>query len=171
MMKLLTESVHKSHEAAGMAIIKLADHLKELQDVETNIKRSLYDVTSTMRSTAIIFAPLIAGVTLALSEVIQKILLNMSRETSYMPDEYDIGGMMSQAGTGMTQSVPPDIFLLVVGIYMVLLVIILTRFAGGIEYGDDRPQFMYGLGQTLPVSILVFTVTTVVSRIIFSTMV
>src|SRR5659263_207586 len=171
MMRLLTESVHKSHEAAGMAIIKLADHLKELQDVEANIRRSLYDVTSTMRSTAIIFAPLIAGVTLALSEVIQKILQNISKETSNLPDEYNIGGLMSQSGTGMTQSVPPDIFLLVVGIYMVLLVIILTRFAGGIEYGDDRPQFMYDLGQTLPISILVFTVTTVVSRIIFSSMV
>jgi len=33
-MKLLTRSVHRSHEAAGMAIIKIADHLKELQDVE-----------------------------------------------------------------------------------------------------------------------------------------
>ncbi|MDL5502821.1 MAG: hypothetical protein QSU88_06350, partial [Candidatus Methanoperedens sp.] len=47
MMKLLTESVHRSHEAAGMAIIKLADHLKELQEVEANIRRGLYDVTST----------------------------------------------------------------------------------------------------------------------------
>jgi len=51
---------------------KTADHLKELQEVEDNIKRSLYDVTSTMRATAMIFAPLIGGVTLALSEVIQK---------------------------------------------------------------------------------------------------
>ncbi|KPQ41295.1 MAG: hypothetical protein MPEBLZ_04161, partial [Candidatus Methanoperedens nitroreducens] len=166
MMKLLTESVHRSHEAAGMAIIKLADHLKELQEVEANIKRGLYDVTSTMRSTAIIFAPLIAGVTLALSEVIQKILQNISKETSNLPDEYNIGDFMKEAGTGMTQTVPPDIFVLVVGIYMILLVMILTRFAGGIEYGDDRPQFMYDLGQTLPISIMVFTVTTIVSRLI-----
>ena len=171
MMKLLTESVHRSHEAAGMAIIKLADHLKELQEVEANIKRGLYDVTSTMRSTAIIFAPLIAGVTLALSEVIQKILQNISKETSNLPDEYNIGDFMTEAGTGMTQTVPPDIFVLVVGIYMILLVMILTRFAGGIEYGDDRPQFMYDLGQTLPISIMVFTVTTVISRVIFSSMV
>ena len=171
MMKLLTESVHRSHEAAGMAIIKLADHLKELQEVEANIRRSLYDVTSTMRSTAIIFAPLIAGVTLALSEVIQKILQNISKESRNLPDEYSIGDFMKEAGTGMTQTVPPDIFLLVVGIYMILLVMILTRFAGGIEYGDDRPQFMYDLGQTLPMSIMVFTVTTIISRVIFSSMV
>jgi len=171
MMKLLTESVQRSHEAAGMAIIKLADHLKELQEVEANIRRSLFDVTSTMRSTAIIFAPLIAGVTLALSEVIQKILQNISKESRNLPDEYNIGDFMNDAGTGMTQTVPPDIFLLVVGIYMIFLVMILTRFAGGIEYGDDRPQFMYDLGHTLPVSIMVFTVTTIVSRVIFSSMV
>ncbi len=170
-MKLFTESVHKSHEAAGMAIIKLAEHLKELQEVETNIKRSLYDVTSTMRSTAMIFAPLIGGVTLALSEVIQKILLNIAKESRLLPEEFNIGSIMKQAGTGLTQSIPPDIFLLVVGIYMVILVIILTRFAGGIEYGGDRPQFMYDLGQMLPMSILVFTVTTMISRFMFSSMI
>ena len=170
-MRMFTESIHKSNEAAGVAIIKLADHLKELQEVEDNIKRSLYDVTSTMRATAMIFAPLIGGVTLALSEVIQKILINISKEAMLLPDEFDFGVMMNEAGTGMTQSVPPDIFLLVIGIYMVILVIILTRFAGGIEYGGDKPQFMYDLGQMLPMSILVFTVSTIISRYLFSSMV
>ncbi len=170
-MRMFTESVHKSNEAAGVAIIKLADHLKELQEVEDNIKRSLYDVTSTMRATAMIFAPLIGGVTLALSEVIQKILQNIAKEAQLLPEEFNFGGMMKEAGTGMTQSVPPDIFLLVIGIYMVILVIILTRFAGGIEYGGDKPQFMYDLGQMLPMSILVFTVTTIISRYLFSSMI
>jgi len=170
-MRMFTESVHKSNEAAGVAIIKLADHLKELQEVEDNIKRSLYDVTSTMRATAMIFAPLIGGVTLALSEVIQKILQNIAKEAQLLPEEFNFGGMMIEAGTGMTQSVPPDIFLLVIGLYMIILVIILTRFAGGIEYGGDKPQFMYDLGQMLPMSILVFTVTTIISRYLFSSMV
>lgn len=170
-MKLLIESVYRSHEAAGRAIIKLADHLKELQDVEMNIKRSLYDVTSTMKSTAVIFAPLIAGVTLALSEVIQKILSNISKETRNLPDEYNIGDFMQEAGSEITQSTPPDVFLIVVGVYMILLVIILTRFAGGIEYGDDKSQFMSDLGRMLPISVMVFTVTTIVSRVIFSSMV
>ncbi len=170
-MRMFTESIHKSNEAAGVAIIKLADHLKELHEVEDNIKRSLYDVTSTMRATAMIFAPLIGGVTLALSEVIQKILHNIAKEARLLPEEFNFGGMMKEAGTGMTQSVPPDIFLLVIGLYMVILALILTRFAGGIEYGGDKPQFMYDLGQMLPMSILVFTVTTIISRYLFSSMV
>ncbi len=118
-----------------------------------------------------VWMPLIGGVTLALSEVIQKILLNIAKESRLLPDEFNIGNIMKQAGTGMTQTIPPDMFLLIVGIYMIILVTILTRFSGGIEYGGDRPQFMYELGQVLPISILVFTATTLISRFLFSSMI
>jgi Flp pilus assembly protein TadB len=165
-MKLFVESAHKSHEAAGVAIVKLADHLKELQDVEQNIKRSLYDMTSTMRSTAAIFAPLIAGVTMALSEVIAKILQNISHSMEHLPANLVPGsGQISPADLG--QSIPPDLFMLSIGIYLILITVILTRFSGTIEYGGDRAQLMYDLGQVLPLSIIVFTLSTVASRIIF----
>ena len=170
-MRLFTQSVYKSHQSAGVAIVKLADHLKELQEVEENIKGSLYDVTSTMKSTATIFAPLIAGVTLALSEVIQKILQNISIETSRFPEGMGVASIMSDVGGGMEQSIPPNVFILAVGFYMIVLVIILVRFAGGIEYGGDKVQFMYDLGQILPVSIMVFTISVVVSRALFTAIV
>lgn len=165
-MKLFVESAHKSHEAAGVAIVKLADHLKELQDVEQNIKRSLYDMTSTMRSTAAIFAPLIAGVTMALSEVIAKILQNISHSMANLPQNLIPGpGQISPAD--LEQSIPSDLFMLSIGIYLILITMILTRFSGTIEYGGDRAQLMYDLGQVLPLSIIIFTLSTVVSRIIF----
>ncbi len=165
-MKLFVESAHKSHEAAGVAIVKLADHLKELQDVEQNIKRSLYDMTSTMRSTAAIFAPLIAGVTMALSEVIAKILQNISHSMEHLPANLIPGsGQISPAD--LEQSIPPDLFMLSIGIYLILITVILTRVSGTIEYGGDRAQLMYDLGQVLPLSIIVFTLSTVASRIIF----
>jgi hypothetical protein len=167
-MHLFTKSVYKSHTAAGIAIVKLADHLKELQEVEENIKRSLYDVTSTMRSTAILFAPLIGGITLALSEVIQKILENIAHEASKLPDDIGMGAIMEDVGSGMEQSIPPDVFMFSIGFYMIILVVILVRFAGGIEYGEDKAQFMYDLGSMLPVSILVFTLSVVVSRVLFA---
>ncbi|KAF5423712.1 MAG: hypothetical protein C5S45_00520 [Candidatus Methanocomedens sp.] len=50
-------------------------------------------------------------------------------------------------------------------------VIILVRFAGGIEYGGDKAQFMYELGKGLPLSILVFTISMVVSRTLFASIV
>jgi len=165
-MMLFVESAHKSHEDAGVAVVKLADHLKELQDVELNIKQSLYDMTSTMRSTAAIFAPLIAGVTMALSEVITKILQNISNSISRLPADM-IPGSAQISPANLEQSIPSDLFMLSIGVYLILITVILTRFAGTIEYGGDRAQLMYDLGQVLPISAIVFTLSTVVSRIIF----
>ncbi|TGC08496.1 hypothetical protein CUN85_09275 [Methanolobus halotolerans] len=165
-MMLFVESANKSHEAAGVAIVKLADHLKELQDVEMNIKQSLYDMTSTMRSTAAIFAPLIAGVTMALSEVIAKILQNISNSISRLPADL-IPGAAQISPTNLEQSIPSDLFMLSIGTYLILITAILTRFAGTIEYGGDKAQLMYDLGKVLPLSAIVFTISTVISRIIF----
>lgn len=165
-MLLFTESVHKNHEAAGASIIKLADHLKELSAVEERIRRSLYDVTSTMRSTAVIFAPLIAGITLALSEVITKILGQVAERINRVPA--DLSGMPIEIGQGaFSQSISPDHFLLAIGVYVVLISAILTRFAGSVEYGGDRTELKYDLACMLPISIIIFSVSTAASRIVF----
>ncbi|MDG6244367.1 MAG: hypothetical protein QCH31_08270 [Methanolobus sp.] len=169
-MLLLVESVHKSHEVAGVAIVKLADHLKELQDVEIKIRQSLYDMTSTMRSTAAIFAPLIAGVTIALSEVIAKILQNISDSIRRLPDNAFPGPAQISA-ENLNQSIPSDMFMFSIGIYIIMITVILVRFSGTIEYGGDRSQLFYEIGQIMPITIIVFTVSTVFSRIIFRGMI
>jgi Flp pilus assembly protein TadB len=165
-MLLFTESVHKNHEAAGASIIKLADHLKELSAVEERIRHSLYDVTSTMRSTAVIFAPLIAGITLALSEVITKILGQVGERMNRIPG--DLSGMPVEIGKEtFSQSLAPEHFLLAIGVYVIFISAILTRFAGSVEYGGERAQLMYDLSSMLPLSIIIFAVSTIVSRVIF----
>ena len=55
--------------------------------------------------------------------------------------------------------------------YEAASVVILLRFAGGIEYGGDKAQFMYELGKGLPLSILVFTISMVMSRVLFASIV
>jgi hypothetical protein len=79
-----------------------------------------------------------------------------------------MGAIMEDVGSGMEQSISPDVFMFSIGFYMIILVVILVRFAGGIEYGEDKAQFMYDLGSVLPVSILVFSLSVVVSRILFA---
>jgi len=134
--------------------------------VEERIRRSLYDVTSTMRSTAVIFAPLIAGITLALSEVITKILGQVAERINRVPA--DLSGMPVEIGQGaFTQSISPDHFLLAIGVYVVLISAILTRFAGSVEYGGDRTELKYDLACMLPISIIIFSVSTAASRIVF----
>jgi len=158
-MKLFVKGTEKSQKTASISIIRLADHLKALQEVEKHIKESLATLTATLRSTASVFAPLIAGVTLAITQLISSIIEKMMMNTS----SNHLFTMENTALNGITQSfalenIEPTWFILVVGIYIIELVFLLTRFTNGIEDGDDMVSYLFDLGNILPIAMLVFTI-------------
>ena len=97
------------------------------------------NVILTMNSIAVIFAPLIAGITLGLSEVITKIQSQVGERMNRVPA--DLSEMPVEIGNwAFSQSIAPDSFLLAIGIYAILISAILTRFAGSVKYVGDRAQ-------------------------------
>jgi len=171
-MRLFVEGIHKSQRSVSISIIRIADHLKELQQVENKIKDTLYPLTSTLRSTAAVFAPLIAGATLAITKLISNIIHSMA---SKLPTETFAGGysntFASITDAFALENVRPEYFVLVVGIYIIELVFLLTRFTNGIDEGDDKAEYMYSLGKIMPTAVIVLTITIIVGQILFSSIV
>lgn len=168
-ISMLVESAGKSGEVAGSSVVKLADHLKELQAIEDDIRKMLYTMTSMLRTTCIVFAPFIGGITLALSGAVTEVIRETVEDLQSMPDSArQYFPMVPEFSPPL---VSPDQFVLIVGIYIMLLVIILLRFVDGIEHGDDRYEFMYSIGMVLPVSMAVFTITTTLANIAFEGMI
>jgi len=170
-LRLFVEGTKKSQRAVSASLIRIADHLKQLQEVEKKITDMLYELTSTLRSTVSVFAPLIAGVTLSITTLISTILLSIQEKQS--PD--NIIGMpatfSAAAGSFMTENIRPEYFVLVIGVYLIELVILLTRFINGLDEGDDAATFMYSLGKTMPLSIAVFSITVILGQYFFSQLV
>ncbi|MFD1586944.1 type II secretion system protein [Halorientalis brevis] len=109
---------------AGGAIVAMADHLEELATVERDARHRIGQVTSTLANTAAIFAPLVAGATVALAD----------------------GMTMDGAGT-MAASGPGTAGLgLSVGIYVLVLAALLTTLATGLSRGLDRALVGYRVG-------------------------
>lgn len=106
---------------AGTAIVSMAGHLRELRSVEDEARRELERVTGTLRSTATIFGPLVAGVTVALSD--------------------RMGAMGGDAEAIATGVLGP-----MVGAYVLLLAAILTALAVGLERGLDRALVGHRVG-------------------------
>ncbi|CAJ36293.1 hypothetical protein [Methanocella arvoryzae] len=167
-INMLVETSGMSGEVAGTSVIVLADHLKELQAIEQEVRKMLFTMTSMLRTTCIAFAPFIGGVTLALSGAVTAVIAETAIDLQNMPEAAKAYFPMVPQVTAPLVSA--DEFMLIVGLYIVLLVIILLRFVSGIEHGDDEYEFMYSVGTTLPFSVAVFTLTTVVSGVMFSGM-
>ena len=166
--RLFVEGTQKSQQAVSASLIRIADHLKQLQDVEKKITDMLYELSSTLQSTVAVFAPLIAGVTLAITMLISSILSSFQGDTS-LKSMIDLPvNAPFKVESFMIENIRPEYFVLVIGIYLIELVVLLTRFTNGLNEGDDKATFMYSLGKIMPLSILVFSVTIIIGQFFFS---
>jgi hypothetical protein len=167
-ISMLVESSGKSGEVAGNSVVRLADHLKELQSIEDEIRKMLYTMTSMLKTTCVAFAPFIGGITLALSQSVSDVVGRTLANLNEMPDSArQYFPMMPDFSAPLVSN---GQVVLIIGLYIIMLVIILLRFVDGIEHGDDRYEFMYSVGSVLPVSIAVFTLTTALANSAFSGM-
>jgi hypothetical protein len=171
-MRLFVEGIQKSQKAVSISIVRIADHLKELQAVEKKINDTLFMLTSTLRSTVTVFAPLIGGITLSITKLISNILDDLSGKISTFSglstSSYSMPGITN---TFSIENIRTEYFVLVIGIYILELVFLLTRFTNGIDEGDDKALYMYSLGKVLPVSIIVFSLTVILGQMLFASFV
>lgn len=167
-ISMLVESSGRSGEIAGNSVVRLADHLKELQSIEDDIRKMLYTMTSMLRTTCTVFAPFIGGITLALSQSVSDVVAHTLTGLSEMPESArQYFPMMPEFSAPLVSN---EEFVLIIGLYIIMLVIILLRFVGGIEHGDDRYEFMYSVGTALPVAMAVFSITTAFASSAFGNM-
>ncbi|WP_137288056.1 secretion system protein [Natronorubrum halophilum] len=124
---------------AGRAIVSMADHLEELDDVEARTKRSLQEVTGTLDNTAAYFGPLVAGATVGMAAM-------MASEDMAAAD-VDAAAF------------PAESLAIVVGVYLVTLCFILVPLSIALRSGLDRALFGYHVGRALVTSMVLYAVT------------
>ena len=145
--KMLVNVIERSTRAAGEAILNMGKHLGELREVETEIKRSMGEVVTSMRSVALFFAPLVTSIAARMQG-----LLSGAAATGFL---------------GQMEISTPDL-LLVLGGYIVILAAILTNYSVEIELGDDRLAKRMALAIAMPVALFVFTAGAILGGQIFS---
>ncbi|WP_436346635.1 secretion system protein [Natronorubrum sp. FCH18a] len=122
---------------AGRAIVSMADHLEELDEVEAKTKRSLEQVTGTLDNTAAYFGPLVAGATVAMAAM-------MSSEDMVGTADLDAAAF------------PAESLAIVVGVYLITLCFILVPLSIALRYGMDRALFGYHIGRALVASMALY---------------
>lgn len=121
---------------AGSAIVAMADHLDELGDVERDARHEISLITSTLANTASVFAPMVAGATVALADGMQ------------------FSGELAAAGGPSTGELG-----LAVGAYVLVLAVLLSTLSTGLARGLDRALVGYRVGWTLFVATATYVAT------------
>jgi hypothetical protein len=142
-MRSFVEIAKKDSVKAGQMVISTSNHLQELQRLDEDAKRSLRTSTESMRMTGLLFAPIVMGVTFSLYTLL-----------------YD-----TFAATGQTEGMmSPYIFLIVIGVYVVLMSAVAMYFVSSIVKGHDRISIGYLVGIGMLISTSVYTVSSALGQ-------
>jgi len=136
-MRAMVDLVELGTRAGGEALLYISEVVGKLQEARFEMRRIMGEVVGSMRSVAIFFAPMIAGVTASIFYALSE------------AEGLEFFGWMS---------IPSNVLTFAMGFYAVLLSVILMWIATEIEFGNHLPLRLMAIAISAPVAILIFTV-------------
>jgi len=168
-MKTVLKSVKKDAETSGRIIINISTYIRELKALEQDIQKELSKVKSMMLITAMIFAPVIMGVTCSLYGMLEKSFSEID-----LGDVGNTSGAESETGIGMMgmmggeELIHPVAFNTVIGIYLILTALVIVYFCSGIQYGEEWVERKYFISNTIPISLIFYTFSAILGSMFFN---
>ncbi|MDI6708281.1 MAG: hypothetical protein QME47_04265 [Candidatus Thermoplasmatota archaeon] len=152
--RALVKTTEKDNLSAGRSLVRISNYLRALKKVENDIRSKLGSAINMMLATALYFAPLILGITSALYQNLLNALVNVSGAEN-----------LNMGALGLTNTViSSDIFTLIVGLYLIILVVIIVYFCSGILYDTDSIERDYQTGKILPKATFIFACSAILGQ-------
>jgi hypothetical protein len=145
---------------AGDMLVETGDHLADLRRVTARTRRETARLTATLANTAVVFGPLVGGVTVAMAAGTtgQAGVAGGPGPATVPP--------AGAAGTGLGTALPVAELGVAVGCYVLLLAAVLTALATGLRYGPDRARIGYRVGLAVPLAATTFCLAVAVGGIV-----
>ena len=152
-MMVLVQSVTKGPNIAAGAMLSISEYLVNIDKIKERLKDLLAEVLSSMQGQINFLTPLIAGIVIGIGSMITSILVKLGPLLQLSGGEGAQGfgidlSIVSQIFP-IDKVIPPYFLQLVVGLYVLELVIILTKLKSGIEFGVDKLREQNEMGGNL----------------------
>lgn len=171
-MKIIVEASKKSLVAASTSMLTISKYLKGMDSIEQKIKDIMSETVTSMKFLGMFLSPLVAGITVGMAVIILSVITVLSFQVSTLGGSAGLSDIPTSATflLGLWQggaSVGPDMFQLVLGIYIIETTVLLGMFINGLENGEDRVNELNMIGKMLLLAVGIYTVTLFVIYSVF----
>jgi len=158
----IVDLANKGSIAVSRALEAIARFLDDAKDVNKFTDEVLDEVTSEMKITVYVFAPLSAGIVVGLLSMLT--LMFYSFAPSFQELEQALKGREYRSAfesigwlLNFTKTIDLPHFQIVVGLYMLEIVIMISYFLGELRYGEDEVNKIKDIGKTVLIAIVIYS--------------
>jgi len=172
-MKIIISSARKSSAILSLAARTISDFLAKTKNVENTLRQMLDEISSAIKLQATFIAPFICAIVATMGTFIVELLQKIAEFLRMVEESFNMGGTFVHGATikfgetlgmiNIEEVMPPTIFQLIVGIYMIEVVMILSYFLNGIKNGFDITSRNVLIGKTLASAIVFYSILLLIS--------
>jgi hypothetical protein len=167
-MYVVVDTAKTGVRYASESMLRIARYLKNVRETQEYIRELLADTASSMKFQAYFLTPMITGLIVSMTDIIVKVLTTLG---SYL-EGAGMGTAMGLENIGgifgnMESSTSPEMFQLIVGVYLLQVIIILGIFTTRIMHGDDKVTQWYSIGKILIVGLILYFLVAMFSSAMF----
>lgn len=171
-MYLLIEGVKKSPQAVADSLITISQYLTNMHKVSERLKDLLAETIASMRMQARFLAPLISAIVISLTVLITNILLNLGTQLSQIQQAEGPGAVGGGLGLvslfSIETAMPPFVFQMIIGIYVIQVIILLSFLLSGVINGRDEIERKWSIARNLTLGTTIYVIATFVASFLFS---
>ena len=170
-LRLVVEGAKKSLKAVSESLLILSQYLKNIHTVSERMKDLLADTISSMKMQAGFLIAVITSIVVGLSVLIVQILVQLSTAIGKI-SMVDGGGADYAAGAGDSagmsagllnlfspeNAIAPYVFQVVVGVYVIIIVMIISYLLARVVYGQDEIRRKHLTASNLFKSVLIYCI-------------
>lgn len=168
--EIIVDVSSKGSTYLSQALFTFSRYLQNLSNLQEKIEDLISDNISTIKFMAYFLTPIVGGVSVSIGLVILAILGNLSFSLQQLlPKESGLPSIgLPMINLWNASNVPPSIFHISIGIYILELCIISSFFIVGLENGFDYTYLIEKLGKITLISFLMFIVTSFIVYVFIS---
>ncbi len=158
-MYMVVDIAKKGVKYAAEGMLTVSKYLRNIRETQEYIRDLLQESVSSMKFQAYMLTPMITGLIVSMAQVIIKVLSILGERLQSLSVGSNLpmnisGGILT--GSGTTETVSPEMFQLIIGIYLIEIIIILAIFMTKISQGENKVYQWYSAGKMLLVAVTMY---------------
>ncbi len=166
-LRIIVESTTKGMMVTASTLVAVSQYLKNVSHVDDYLKEILEETTSSMKLLSSILIPLTCGIVVGMSSILIMLLVYIAGILGALPATPETGNIPFIDSLKLENIMPMEIFILVVGVYMIEMLAMLSIFTVRLEHGEDLIEMEYTIAINLIRGGAIFTIVFLLVYFIF----
>lgn len=169
-MYMIVDIAKKGVKYASEGMLTVSKYLRNIRETQEYIRELLQESVSSMTFQAYLLTPMVTGLIVSMAQVIIRVLSILSQRLQTMSTGAALpvnitGGLFTPGG--VSDTISPEMFQLIIGIYLIEVIIILAMFLTKISQGENKVYQWYSAGKMLVIALSMYFLVSVGTSIMF----